>query len=345
VNALPAPSRWTPTTPPSDALFPSPARAARLEPPKPQDKLGFVLPIALGDTGRSGSELARLRILLTSFVRHFDMTTLANFIVVTRHQDIAAVKDALKGFPIPLLEVVDERDLCPELTLGIDTASQWPVPNQGWHRQQLLKLACFDRIRADFYMTLDADVIFVRPFTTSDLLREGRSVVNTQTPEDYERLWLPESMANEIRCRRQRDRDSARILRMDRRSDRFYGETPVVLSSDIVRRLTQHLATLSADNWRQYLLRQLPWTEYSLYFTFAEATGLFDLHHVVGGFDAVLGMNDSLWSPSESYIDGRNLSSWKVRHGGKDTVAVVVQSYLGYSAEAVGARAAQLSIV
>jgi hypothetical protein len=43
------------------------------------------------------------------------------------------------------------------------------------------------------------------------------------------------------------------------------------------------------------------WTEYSLYFTFAEGAALFDTFHARGGFDSILRMTDSLWYPASDY--------------------------------------------
>ena len=310
------------------------------------EPMSFALTIALSQTGRPGDELARLRTLLTSFVKYFDMSALARFVIVTRPDDLVPVSEAVKAFPIPSVDLVDERDLCPELAENPDTTNSWPNVNQGWHRQQLLKLACHERVHSDFYMTLDADIMFIKPFTSYDLIRDSKSIVNTQTRRDYDRLWLPEDAEKEVTCRIERDQDAARILGMGRRAtERFYGETPVVLSTRIVRELIQYLEKRRSPDWRRYLLEQLPWTEYGLYFNFAEAVGLFDRYHVAGGFNSVLGMCDSLWSPPECYADRRTLSSWEIGRVSPESIAVVVQSYLGYPAEAVAARAAELAIL
>jgi hypothetical protein len=308
--------------------------------------MSFVLTIALSDTGRPGSDLARLRILLASFVKHFDMRFLADFIVITRPNDFARVGEELAAFPqIPTLRLLSELDLCPELHDDPDTTDTWPTTNKGWHRQQLLKLACYEQVRSPFYMTLDSDVLFITSFKPSDLFLEGKVVVNTQTRQDYDRIWHPRIAEEQVTCRLQRNADAFRILGMHRPSDRFYGETPVVLSTKIVKELVCHLETRAELGWRRYLLDHLPWTEYNLYFTFAEATRLFDVYHAPGGFDAVLGMSNSLWLPAECYIDGRNLQSWRITRKSSYAVVAVIQSYLGYPADVVEKRATELSIL
>jgi|SRR5579863_3842243 len=300
-----------------------------------EPKISFVLTVALSDTGRSGSDLDRLRILLRSFTKYFDLSSLGDFFIITRPTDLVLVSETLKSyFHIPALCILNEQELCPELSEDPNTDHPWPIINKGWHRQQLLKLACYQRIRTPFYMTLDADVIFTRPFSASTLIMGDRSILNIQTAEDYRRIWVPEIAEDEIKCRVERDGLSSRILGMQRSRKFFYGETPVVLSTRVVERLAAHLATISGRNWRQYLLEELPWTELSLYFTFAEASGLRDAYHTMGGFDSVLRMSDSLWLAEECYLDGRNLGSWVIGPPASDAaVAVVVQSYLGYAVE------------
>lgn len=298
-----------------------------------EPKISFVLPIALCDTGRPGSDLERLHILLRSFTKYFDMSSLGDFFIITRPTDLAPVGKTLKSCcHIPALSILSEQALCPELSEDPNTDHPWPIINKGWHRQQLLKLACHERVRTPFYMTLDADVIFVRPFSASTLVRCDRSIVNIQTEDDYRRIWVPQIAEEEMQCRVERDRASTRILGMTRSNEFFYGETPVVLSTRVVEKLAVHLAAVSGRNWRQYLLQELPWTELSLYFTFAEASGLLGAYHIMGEFDSILRMSDSLWLPAESYRDGRNLGSWKIGTSAPDEgVAVVVQSYLGYA--------------
>lgn len=176
----------------------------------------------LSDTGRPGSDLERLRILLRSFTKYFDMSSLGDFFIITRPIDLPAVSKTVKSyFHISALYILNEQELCPELSEDPNTDHPWPTINKGWHRQQLLKLACHQRVRTPFYMTLDADIIFVRPFSALTLIRCDKSIVNTQTAEDYRRVWVPEIAEEEIECRVERDGLSARILGM-KRSRNFF---------------------------------------------------------------------------------------------------------------------------
>src|SRR5579863_7354845 len=105
-----------------------------------EPKISFVLTVALSDTGRSGSDLDRLRILLRSFTKYFDMSSLGDFFIITRPIDLPAVSKTVESyFDISALYILNEQELCPELSEDPNTDHPWPVTNKGWHRQQLLK--------------------------------------------------------------------------------------------------------------------------------------------------------------------------------------------------------------
>jgi hypothetical protein len=146
----------------------------------------------------------------------------------------------------------------------------------GWYVQQLVKLAIANRVATPFYLTLDADVICVRPTRYEDLVVGGRALVQTSPPNHPE--W---------------NDDAERVLGLPR-SGRQYGVTPAVLSVDAVHTLAAHLG---GAGWRRFLLERLPWTEYALYHTFLEQTGLHDTYHVLAGHDVVY--SNSVWMESE----------------------------------------------
>jgi hypothetical protein len=240
--------------------------------------------------------------------------------------------------------VIDERDFCPALRTDPESGDVWPAPNKGWYRQQLIKLAAFEHVRTPFYLTLDSDVIFVRPFTADDLVVDGRGWVNIERRPDFDRLWVPAIADEAVDLHRRRHGWSSRVLRLpERTGEYFYGETPVVLSMAIARAFSEYITTHIAPDWQAYLLRERPWTEYNLYFSFAEWAGLFDHHHRMGHADSVLRLSDSLWLESHDYKDGRSLDTWQpdgpLERGG---VAVVVQSYLGYAPGLVKQKARAL---
>lgn len=303
-----------------------------------KELLSFVLPVATKRTGRDSFDLLRVRRLLTSLDRFVDRDSLDQLIVVTPADDLAITQDAVAEFVEQLrIQVVEETQFCPELTRNPDTSNLWPRPNTGWFRQQLIKLAAHAHVRTSFYMTLDADVVFVRPFDGASLIKDGRAVLGMLTADDLRALFKPEVAAHEIGVRRHRIAQAEGVLGLTRPGgleDAWYGETPAVLARDVVAGMARHLEATWETGWREALLQRLPWTEYALYGVFAEATGLMDALHQQGGMDAVLRLSDSLWRQPEDYITPRDLNGWDVAKAfgaTADGVAIVVQSYLGYS--------------
>ena len=129
---------------------------------------------------------------------------------------------------------------------------------------------------------------------------------------------------------------------MSRTESCFYGETPVVLSTRLVGDLLSHLEARYNQPWCQWLIDNTPWTEYSLYFTFAEGTRRFDSYHIRGGLDSVLRLSDSLWYPPEDYRVNRSLANWIWTAPDETGIAVVAQSYLGHDPSAVRERVGEI---
>lgn len=197
-------------------------------------RLDAVLPLAAGDAERAN-------ILFHSLERFFE--PLATLWVVVPDAERERVR-------VPFGEVVVDSDVVPEIAES--------RPPHGWHLQQLVKLGMAERVATPFYLTLDADVICVRPTRHDDLVRDGRALAQVTPPHHPE--W---------------NDDAERVLGLPR-SERQYGVTPALLSRDGVLGLQRHLG----GDWRARLLRELPWTEYALYNTFLEATGRWTRCHV-----------------------------------------------------------------
>jgi hypothetical protein len=304
--------------------------------------LTFVLPIALADTGRPGSDLLRLQLLLETFTRFFDRRDLAAFLLITRPEDIESLRTSAIDLP-DFVQICDETDLCPCLASNPDTFHSFPVLNRGWIRQQLLKLAIASHVTTDFYMTLDSDVLFTQPFSSRDLIHGGRSIVNTHSVDDFRSLFTDHVAADSAHIRYERDRRASQLLGLGRRATHFYGETPVVLSTSLVRALQIHLGKPDCK-WDEWLVRNIPWTEYSLYFTFAEGTQSFEQHHIQGDVNAVMRLTDSLWYQEEAYRVPHTIKNWTwAAKPRRDGVAVVVQSYLGYDVATVRDRYLELT--
>jgi hypothetical protein len=255
-------------------------------------RLDAVLPLTAADAPRA-------QLLFETMERFFE--PLATCHVVARVDELAAIRRAV---PRGRYQLVAEPDLAPELGYHRAAAalrSRLRIvgpPIHGWYVQQLLKLAAADVVDTPFYLTLDADVLCVRPTTFDDLVRDGRALVQTTPPNHPE--W---------------NDDAERVLGLPR-SGRQYAVTPALLNRFAVAELAAHLtrrvdprlrrlaarvpqptARAVLASWRSFLLRQLPWTEYALYHTFLERTGRFDRYHELAGEDAIYG--NCVWMESQ----------------------------------------------
>ena len=257
-----------------------------------RDRLDAVLALTARDVERA-------QILFRSLDAFFEPLATCHVVVPDDEVDIVRPRVPRDGYV-----VVAESDVVPELPWFRSTArirSRLRIvgpPVHGWFVQQLVKLAAADRVRTPFYLTLDADVVCVRPTRYADLVPAGRALVQTSPPNHPE--W---------------NDDAERVLGLPR-SGRQYAVTPGLLSRDAVAALARHLAERVdprarelalwlprgrgrkiVASWRSYLLRKLPWTEYALYGTFVEATGLFERYHVLAGEDAIYG--NAVWMESQ----------------------------------------------
>jgi hypothetical protein len=284
-------------------------------------------------------------LLLDTFDHFFDKRFLEQFIIVTPGKDAELVRQAVAPQMNTLkIELLNENDVCPEFLEDPDTTNNWPKPNKGWFRQQLIKLAIYEHVRTPFYMTLDADVLFVRNFDPHLLIRNGKAALNVQRAEDFRSIYCEDTVTLTVKVREIRYRQVERILRCKRKQryrEQWYGETPVLLNRHLVESLASYIQKTSGKHWRHALIKKLPWTEYPLYFLFAENSGVLERYYVPGNADSVLRLTQSLWQPAVEYREPRDLFNWNpgtIFGRESEGVAVVVQSYLGYPAADVAEK-------
>jgi Family of unknown function (DUF6492) len=233
--------------------------------------------------------------------------------------------------------VIAESALIPELrfyNLVRVLVGRSHKPLDGWYSQQLRKLAIAGCVTSPFYLTLDADVICTRTARYADLIRNGRAL-GRKSEDDVHHDWYERA---------------AQVLGVSC-IPRWHNLTPGLLSREAVLMLQKHLAgrvhpalrLLShppagelapaslLGSWRSYLLRNLPWTEYSLYYTFLEALGLYDRYYFTD-------KSRRLEDPDHSVRQREKFAGWRPGHVPESEVKSffsVVQSNLNIPASAV----------
>jgi hypothetical protein len=260
------------------------------------NKFDAVLPLTLRD-------FERFRILDASMARSFE--DLRVCWVVTPDEDfheLAAKIDRARYRIVPESEIVPEFRYFPLVS--------------GWFKQQLIKIAIAPQVETEFYLTLDADLFCTRALRYADLIQDGRAPCFVHR-EDLFPKWYEWA---------------ERVLKLPR-SGAYHNVTPTVLCREAMLKMHRYLCELAESRdfqpqigrhlsvllfvsrfgnrwfpnahilrgkrlWAFYLLMNLPWTEYSLYYTFLEATGQFEKYHFRSAH-RLYSEKDCLWTKEQ----------------------------------------------
>jgi hypothetical protein len=279
----------------------------------------------------------RYHLLLQSFVKHFNQADLRQFCILCPSHDCGRAEDLLRAVTDdPRYEVLSE-----DLILSADAGRNGSrlVVEEGWYIQQILKMGMARHISTDFFVTMDSDVVCMRPFGGSDLMREvsrdvSGALVNIETRADYERIYKSTFAENETAIKEGRYGASAALIgykRAEEHRGRYYGETPCVIHTRMMQSLLNHIEARHQDRWQHVLARSRGWTEYGLYFQFLEMTRTLNALYDPSHCNRVLDLERSVWQANEWY---RRERIYDQRHflGNDDPnvrgIFVAVQSWL-----------------
>lgn len=251
------------------------------------DKLDTgVMPIALGGASADG-DLERMMVGLKSLEQAWQGQQPFKLHIITRELDINAIDHALAKvqFPKIKINVHNEKTLVDNYDSFRDLS--------GWWKQQLLKLFISRYIEDSCYITLDADVLAVRPFGERTFLRHGL-LVSQWEYESTQKWWYNVSAIFGFKY----DPNTLGL-----------SVTPNTFSSHIARQTLLFLAQPDVDVCtRAKLLFQLnieggPWTEYSIYTKVARRLDLLSRYHLEASYCAMNSLfihNDvNIWSSND----------------------------------------------
>ena len=270
-----------------------------------------MLPVTLQEEGSGLSEwrsrpddgcLKRLHMMLSSFITMFDQRQVKEFFLVCPPRYVEPLNSFLRSITQDdRYRVLSETALCPEIP-----EMRHPETGQieGWYVQQLIKLAICDLVTTPFYLTFDSDILCIKPASYPALLKNGKALLNIETPKDYRRLYTGAFALKEEQVKKKRYLLSAELLGYTRPEvlmSVFYGETPVMMHTESVRALAGYIGERYGIAWRSVLASRLTWTEYSLYFQFLEMTGRLEMIYAKTGCNSVLDLEKSVWHESCCY--------------------------------------------
>lgn len=247
------------------------------------NKIDAVCPLLLKD-------IERFKMLHTSMKTFFN--DLSTCWIITKDDEFKKISQLITD---PQFCILRETELIPELKFKIR------FHNRKWYKQQLIKLGIANRVKTAFYLTLDADIILTKNLKASDLITNNRAICCTDTTNLHP-LWYT---------------NAERVLKLKRRTWVSHHVTPVILNREAVLKMQQYIEGIAPfwytknralrqwitgfmrrpnfKTWTYYLLRQIPWTEYSLYYTYLEATDQFEQYHYYAKDQGSLYSTHSLW--------------------------------------------------
>ncbi len=229
------------------------------------------------------NDLKRAHILFTSLSTFLPAGLISELFVVVPGYEVELVRHEYACWQGLNIIVISEDELLPEL-------KKYPKM-RGWRKQQLVKIAIANKVSNKFYLTLDADVVFLKPLTELLLLPEGKALLQYEPRAQHPKWW----------------RSSARLLGISANiGPKGVGMTvtPALMAKTISQQLMQDLKPKNrqltwADrlcslhnptdprNWWLGRYLQLKWTEYSLYYLCALKHQLLEQFHVIAGTSKV----------------------------------------------------------
>jgi len=284
--------------------------------------LAAVLPLKV--SGRHyGDNLARLDVLFDSLV-HFAAPGLVDELVVVVRADEAGLigRHLAQWSELPLRIVVEDEHF--------PAFRRYPRPWQvrPWQRQQIIKLNASALTAAEFVLTLDPDVMAVKPLRREMLVPAGRAILEPEARAVHRRWWL----------------DSADLLAADPGLERpGMNVTPALLSTAVLSELHRRLEAVGGRPWMDVLLTTYcDWTEYTLYLLAAERAGLVTRHHVwAGGLEEAAHLHTD---PAVSIWDAAHATEANLERlfaADEPGLFAVVQSNCGLAASDVAAVASR----
>lgn len=225
--------------------------------------LSALLPLKV--SGRHyGENLERLDLLFSSLMHHSAPGLLDELVVVARADEVDVIGRHLARWPeLPLRILVEEEHFPAFRRFN----RPWQI--RPWQRQQIIKLNAPALTASPFVLTLDPDVIAVKPITREQLLPDGRALLEPEARSVHRRWWL----------------DSADLLDVAPGLERpGMNVTPALLSTTVLGELQRRLEAIGGRPWMEILLTSYcEWTEYTLYLLAAERAAAVERYHVWAG--------------------------------------------------------------
>jgi hypothetical protein len=222
--------------------------------------LSALLPLKV--SGRHyGENLARLDILFSSLEHYAAPGLLDELLIVARADELDVIGGHLSRWTGLPLRIVVEDEHFPAFRRY---TRPWQI--RPWQRQQIIKLNAPALTASPFVLTLDPDVLAVKPIARELLLPDGLALLEPEARSVHRRWW----------------RDSADLLSVEPRLERpGMNVSPALLSTAILGEVQRRLEAVGGRPWMEILLTSYcDWTEYTLYLLAGERAAILDRYHL-----------------------------------------------------------------
>jgi hypothetical protein len=220
--------------------------------------------------------MANLAVITPSFGPDFPLcaalhaSVLAHSPESVRHHIIVPPRDVplFRQLDGPRAQIHAETDFLPSSFRSVPGLNykvnlRRPVPPlRGWILQQIIKLAAAARADADVVVLVDSDIEFIRPFDAGTFHRDG--VVRFYRKPDE----VDDRLPRHVRWHR----GSRSLLGLPPGSPPYPDYVSSLMAWDpaIVRRLLDHVGSVTGRRWTDAVGRQLHFSEWTLYGVFVD---------------------------------------------------------------------------
>lgn len=265
----------------------------------------IVLPIKVEKKVNEINDLDRaVQFLIPSIEKFFCLDKLYEFIIISPECELNEVKSKIKSDKI-------------KFTFYNDHQVSPVLPEYGWFKQQVIKLAIFDKVKTDHYMLFDADMFLTRKVNYEpDLFIDGKPLCNASQYKTHHSWWI----------------ETTKLFKMYRYYDpEAIGPdlTPMIMNCSIVRQALGKLTSIYEKDWTLVLYDTAGfvnadndiapvWHEYGIYFVYLMTWhDIFDYYH---GYSYFVG--NSVWN-GESEVTNEFIDSM---FGSENSFVSVIQS-------------------
>ena len=250
--------------------------------------ISFVLPLLYSDCNRC------LNILLPSLFHNLNINCLDKFYIYVREKELNKIINIINIFKnkndnkynlfIKKIILKSETSIIPnnwgKLGSGWDNSKL--NNNEGWWRQQLIKLFAFKHIETDYYIVLDSDVIFLKKINYDNFFKNKKPLLGI----NYEWLkfhhnWIIYSCDTFF--------PKKNNLIKNLKDKNIMGVTPQIIIKKEMELLYNYLIDeyKSFDNLLNYMdkkrwineLEHIGWTEFGIYWSFLTINNKCNLYY------------------------------------------------------------------